>query len=534
MKARFKLPAIPESEKTTLVVQLLALIETQASFLGQQAEQIQLLKDEIARLKGQSPRPKIRPSQLEKNKKNKDKKSNKKKRPGSKKRHKTAKIEIHDTIDIEPEYIPEGSTFKGYQPFVVQGLKIEPRNVCYRLKSYETPDGKYLVAKLPEHLKNKHFDPSIVRFILYQHYQCHVTQPLLLEELRELGIDISSGQLSNILVEDKDDFHREKDDILSAGLEVSGYINVDDTGARHKGKNGYCTHIGNEHFAWFESTDSKSRINFLKLLRAGHSDYWINTDAIVYMHANKLPQTAMQAIIAGHGTMFANDDQWNDFLSTQGIVTPRHVKIATEGALLGSIVEHGISDNLVIVSDDAGQFNILLHALCWIHANRTIDKVTPFTDEAKKDLEEIKDRIWDLYQGLKAYRENPTASVKKALEAQFDDIFTTSTHSQMLNLALGRIYKNKSELLLVLDRPDIPLHNNTAESAIREYVKRRKISGSTRSEPGRRCRDTFTSLKKTCRKLGVSFWQYLQDRLLNTGHIAMLSDLIRQRLSNPG
>ena len=315
---------------------------------------------------------------------------------------------------------------------------------------------------------------------------------------------------------------------------MSGYINVDDTGARHKGKTGYCTHIGNEQFAWFESTDSKSRINFLKLLRAGRTDYWINTDAVVYMQANKLPRTAMDSVIASHGTMFAGDQQWHDFLSTHGIVSPRHVKIATEGALLGSIVEHGISKNLVIVSDDAGQFNILLHALCWIHANRTIDKITPITDDAKKDLDDIKERIWDLYQGLKAYRQNPTASAKEGLEAQFDDIFTTTTHSQMLNLALGRIYENKSELLLVLDRPDIPLHNNTAESAIREYVKRRKISGSTRSETGRRCRDTFTSLKKTCRKLGVSFWQYLHDRLHNTGQIVRLSDLIRQQASNPG
>ena len=215
MKTKIQLPNIPESEKTPLVVQLLSLIETQAAFLSQQAEQIQLLKDEIARLKGQSPRPKIRPSQLEKKK---TKKSGKKKRAGSKKRHKTVKIEIHDTIDIEPQDIPEGSTFKGYQPFVVQGLKIEPHNVCYRLKSYETPDGKYLVGKLPEHLKGQHFDPSIERFIMYQHYQCHVTQPLLLEQLHELGIDISKGKLNNILIENKDDFHREKDDILSAGL----------------------------------------------------------------------------------------------------------------------------------------------------------------------------------------------------------------------------------------------------------------------------------------------------------------------------
>ena len=104
----------------------------------------------------------------------------------------------------------------------------------------------------------------------------------------------------------------------------------------------------------------------------------------------------------------------------------------------------------------------------------------------------------------------------------------------MLNLALGRLHKNKSELLLVLDRPDTPLHNNPAENAIREYVKKRKISGSTRSEAGRQCRDTFTSLKKTCRKLGVSFWQYLQDRVENTGQITRLSDLIRQRALKPG
>ena len=231
-----------------------------------------------------------------------------------------------------------------------------------------------------------------------------MTQPLLLEQLHELGIDISKGKLNNILIENKDDFNREKDEILSAGLEASGYINVDDTGARHKGKTGYCTHIGNEQFAWFESTDSKSRINFLKLLRAGRTDYWINTDAVVYMQANKLPRTAMDSVIASHGTMFADDQQWHDFLSTHSIVSPRHVKIATEGALLGSIVEHGISKNLVIVSDDAGQFNILLHALWWIHANRTIDKITPITDDARKDLDDIKESIWDLYQGLKAYR----------------------------------------------------------------------------------------------------------------------------------
>jgi hypothetical protein len=257
-------------------------------------------------------------------------------------------------------------------------------------------------------------------------------------------------------------------------------------------------------------------------------------DAICYMQSNKLPQKALEAIIENRGMVFANDSQWNDFLAENGIVKDRHVQIATEGVLIGSIIEHGISKHLVVVSDDAGQFNVLLHALCWIHANRAIDKIIPFTDQAEKDLDTVKDQVWQLYEGLKAYKQNPKPADKKRLNDVFDDIFTQTTSSAALNAALKRIYNNKSELLLVLERPDIPLHNNGAENAIREYVKKRKISGSTRSESGRRCRDTFTSLKKTCRKLGVSFWQYLKDRIENTGLIPDLSDLIQQQALNPG
>jgi len=356
----------------------------------------------------------------------------------------------------------------------------------------------------------------------------------LMEQLNEFDIDISAGQLNNLLIQEKDRFHQEKDRILSVGLEVSGYINVDDTGARHKGKNGYCTHIGNESFSWFESTGSKSRINFLKLMRAGHTDLAINMDAICYMQSNKLPRQILDAINGSLGTVFANDTQWDGFLAQNGIVNARHVQIATEGALIGSIVEHGISEHLVIVSDDAGQFNVLLHALCWIHANRSIDKIMPFTDQAEKDLDAVKDQVWLLYEGLKAYKQNANPSNKDRLNDRFDQIFTQTTASAALNLALKRIYNNKSELLLVLDRPDIPLHNNGAENAIREYVKKRKISGSTRSEIGRQCRDTFTSLKKTCRKLGVSFWRYLEDRIEDIGLIPDLPDLVRQQALNPG
>ncbi|MDP2647288.1 MAG: transposase [Desulfobacterales bacterium] len=533
MRVNITPPSIPANEKSSLVLQLSAFIEHQAAIIQQLVEQIQQLKDEIARLKNQPPRPKIRPSRLEQKKKHQSKSRNGK-RPGSQKRPKTTELKIHEIKPIEPEHIPDGSEFRYYKDFFVQDIKIAPYNTRYRLKVYETPDRGYVSGRLPQYLNGKHYGPELIRFILYQHFHCHVTQPLLLEQLWEMGIDISAGQLNNFITEDKDAFHSEKDSMLSAGLEVSGYINVDDTGARHKGKNGYCTHIGNEFFSWFESTASKSRINFLKLMRAGHSDFVINMDAICYMLSNKLPQMALQAIIANQGMIFANESQWNDFLAENGIVTDRHVQIATEGVLIGTIIEHGISKHLVILSDDAGQFNVLLHALCWIHANRSIDKIIPFTEQARTDLDKVKDQIWQLYEGLKAYKENPKPKGKKRLSAMFDEIFTQTTSSASLNAALKRIYNNKSELLLVLERPDIPLHNNGAENAIREYVKKRKISGSTRSESGRRCRDTFTSLKKTCRKLGIPFWQYLKDRIEKIGLIPDLSYLIRQRAWNPG
>ena len=128
------------------------------------------------------------------------------------------------------------------------------------------------------------------------------------------------------------------------------------------------------------------------------------------------------------------------------------------------------------------------------------------------------------------YRCNPEETQKHDLEVRFNTLFTRKTGFVTLDITLKRIYRNKSELLLVLKRPDIPLHNNLSERDIREYVKRRKVSGSTRSDMGKECRDTFTSLKKTCRKLGISFWQYLQDRIEYKNKLPPLYELMETQL----
>ena len=218
---------------------------------------------------------------------------------------------------------------------------------------------------------------------IYQYFSCRVTQPLLLDLIRDLGIDISSGQLNEILTEDKEAFHIEKAGILSAGLTVSVYIQTDDTGARHEGKNGYCTCISNDLFAFFSSSPSKSRINFLGILRAGHEDYLLNADAADYMVTYNLPKKVIELILGTKTQLFANQKAWACHLDILGITSPRHIQIATEAALLASAVEHGLSRDLVILSDDAGQFNVLIHALCWVHAERTINKLIGFTDEQR-------------------------------------------------------------------------------------------------------------------------------------------------------
>ncbi len=326
--------------------------------------------------------------------------------------------------------------------------------------------------------------------------------------MREWGIEISAGQLNRILVEDKDSYHAEKREILRVGLSVSSYINTDDTSARHQGINSYCTHIGNEWFAWFETTPRKNRINFLELLRGQRTDYVLSTEALIYMAEHKLPQSLWFPLSLSLNRVFKDKEEWLSYLQELGMVKDSHVKTATEGALLGAIFASGISPSLGIVSDGAGQFRLLEHGLCWIHAERLINKLIPFTEAQRQAVETVQDQIWQLYQDLKAYK-NLTPEQQKqpkmALEAKFDLIFTSSTVFEPLNQVLGRLWRRKAELLKVLERPDLPLHNNASEQDIREFVTKRKISGSTRSNEGRRCRDTFARQEEDLSQAGGFF-----------------------------
>ena len=185
----------------------------------------------------------------------------------------------------------------------------------------------------------------------------------------------------------------------------------------------------------------------------------------------------------------------------------------------------------MILSDDAGQFKVGRHALCWVHAERLIHKLDAFCERQRREKERIRTRLWWLYADLKAYRENPTRKRRSQLKRRFKALFTTRTGFATLDRLLARLYANKADLLLVLDRPELPLNTNGSENDIRACVTRRKISGGTRSQAGKPACDTFLGLMKTCKKLRVSFWDYLGDRLKapKAPHISPLHLLVRQR-----
>jgi len=560
------LPPIPAEEQTPTVRLLMALVEQQQvvidsqqrtiqqlqlqidrlsssnehlqQTLQKQQVQIEALKAEIARLKKLPKKPTIRPSTLPKDDDESDhddpNDSDHSDQGGghhanekpSKPRKRKKKLTIHHTCIIKPEHLPKGSRLLGYEDYTIQELVIQPHNTRYRLARYRTPGGKVLMGVLPAARQGSHFGITLKSHILYQYYHQRVTQPLILQQLTEWGIDISSGQISRILIEEKELFHAEKDALLTAGINHSDYIHVDDTGSRHDGKNGYCTHIGNQAFAWFSSTRSKSRINFLKLLRGAAVDYTINSAALDYMAAEGLPQKPLVAIRQHKRQTFDDEKTWKQHLKHLKISNKRHIRIATEGALLGTLFACGFPPHLVIISDDAGQFNVLLHALCWIHADRVFQRLLPLNTIHTKELNWVHTQIWEIYADLKRYKHNQEPELKQTIQAHFDELCRTRTTFVTLNQALKRLANNKKELLLVLEYPDIPLHNNLSESDIREYVIKRKISGSTRSENGRRCRDTFTSLKKTCRKQRIAFWDFLLDRLKQAYLVPYLPDLL--------
>jgi hypothetical protein len=410
------LDALSLDELRKLVVQLLVRVSALE-------EENQQLRAENARLKALPQKPKLAPGGMDKASEPDKRARIKQARRQWRKRQsgrRTPPVTEERTLVVEA---PAGSRRRGFEPFTVQDLILAPQVIRFRRERWVTPDGQEIIAPLPPEVTG-HFGPGIVRYVLMQHVQGQVTVERLLAQLKGLGVHISKGQIVTILTANKDVFHVEKDALLEAGLATARWVTVDDTGARHAGHDEYTTHIGDDRFAWFATRSSKSRLNFLDLLRAGHPDYVINATAAAYLVEHKVAEAVITSLLGHERRSFADDAAWQAHLDSLGLGAGCRRRVS-EAAMIGSIV--ALLTDTVIVSDDAGQFDVFQHALCWIHAERHLRRIVCVTDEQHRLVALQRQLVWWFYADLKLYKDDPTAPRRTALRRRFDRIFTRVT-----------------------------------------------------------------------------------------------------------
>ena len=302
----------PSDPDDLSLAELRELVAEQRAEIAELKRLVADQRDEIARLKGLKGRPQIKPSGMEPGPSAK---------PMGKRAKRRRRGKVVPRVSVEERVVkaevPAGSRFKGYEDYVVQDVVLQARVIRYRRERWVTPDGQSVIAPLPSGVSG-HFGSELQRYILMQYHQGQVTVPRLVAQLQSIGVNISKRQVMRLLIDGQDAFVVEARDVLRAGLETASWISVDDTGARHKAANGFCTQIGNDNFAWFGTTNSKSRLNFLDLLRAGHTDYVVNDAALAYMRERALAGPTIACLAAHPDKQFADTAAWQAHLERLG------------------------------------------------------------------------------------------------------------------------------------------------------------------------------------------------------------------------
>jgi hypothetical protein len=531
---------IQDEQARQLVVRLLNLIETLTTDLRHTQAEVQRLRDEMRRLQGEQGQPPVRPNTPQPPRDYSSEAERRQPKPRQK-RAKRATLVIHreETVRVDRTTLPPDARFKGYEKVVVQDVSFRADNVRFRKEKFWSPSARQTyLAPLPPGYRGQ-FGPGLRALTVTLSFGAGMSEPAIRALYAHVGIQISAGQVSELLIHRHDALRAEEQAAWEAGLEVSPYQHIDQTGTRVDGQNQHCTIVCNPLATHYTTTPSKDRLSVLDALRPGRPRrFRLNAEALGYLEGISLPQTLRRGLaeVAGEG-------EWTEEALVGWLKeawpalgeTARQM-VLSAAALAAYHAEEAWRRVRVLVADDAPQFRGIAPelALCWVHEGRHYKKLLPVFAHHLELLEGFRAQFWDYYRQFLAYRERPDPAERERLEGAFDRLFATRTGYDALDARIAQTAKNKAALLVGLAHPEVPLHNNPAELAARRRVRKREVSYGPRTPEGVRAWDTLMSLVATTRQLGISFHQYLHDRLSGAHRIPPLADTIRARATERG
>src|SRR5256712_11764977 len=530
------LHSIADAQARELVRRLLNVLEDVRADLRAAQAEIQRLRNEINRLKGEQGQPAIKPNTPHPPPKDLSSEQERRTPKAWSKGRKTDRIPIdrEQVVAVDPARLPPDAVFKGYEDVVVQDVLFRTDNVLFRKEKFYSPSQHTTyVASLPPGYRGQ-FGPGLKSLALVFYYGAQMSEPKVAELLRSVGVRISDGQVSNLLIKDQTAFHGEKAALYQAGLASSPWQHLDDTSTRVNGQNGYCHIVCNPLYTAYFTTAAKDRLTIIDVL-TNHRPrrFLVNAEALSFMETcglSALRRQQMEQLPSGtimeEATMQA---LLEEHLPGLGPQQRKWILDAMAVAAYHADVEFPVVR--LLVCDDAPQFTLVTEelALCWVHEGRHYKKLMPAIPYHQALLEAFVQRFWTYYDQLLAYREQPAPEEATRLAEEVETLFATVTGYQALDERIAKTRAKKSCLLMVLAHPDIPLHNNPAELGARAQMRQRDVSFGPRTREGAKAWDTFMTLAATATKLGVSFSHYIHDRVSGAFQMPSLADLIAER-----
>ena len=536
-----EIDTIVDQKAVTIIKILVNLVEMLAEENAKLKETVQQLKDEINRLKGEQGKPDIRgqskggkgdntgnsnhSSEGERNKRGTG--NNKNKGKG----RKNLNIDRRITIPLDKTQLPNDVRFKGFKTRIIQDLNIITDNIEFKLEVYYSPSlKKTFIAPMPTEYQEGEFGPGVKALVITLYRDSGMTERAIERFLKTFGLHISHGTIASMLTQGHDMFHQEKEDILDAGRRAGMYQQMDDTGSRVNGKNHYTHVLCNDLFTAYFTRPKKDRLTLLELLCREQLKFLLNQQAYEVMIecgiATKWQEKIKPMLKNEAMTREEIDNVLQElFPNPKKHATNRRIVLESAALTYYQQSEHYIRH---LITDDAPQFNKLAqhHALCWIHEGRHYKKLNPLSYMNGKILDHFIEQFWDYYQALLLYKEAPSQEMAQHLSIQFDTLFATTTGYDALDQRIAITRAKKNALLLVLDFPFLPLHNNASELGTRVQARIRDINFQTVSENGTKSKDTFATIVQTARKLSVNVYQYIHDRITKKFDMPSLANMI--------